>query len=113
MDTIFEEIINALNKTTQEGGKTFESGKFVGLGWCFRQRKTSNFEGPYPLIALKVQKNAVHLYYPFWLFSSTEIQNFQEIFGQSAMGKSCIRVKKLSTERLNGIREIALRSCQH
>jgi len=97
LNELYDEIEQLIEDITGQIGMPFTLGAFSGMGWCYAPTPMS--KDPYPNITIKQQKNAIHVYYAFWKFNEDEKKRFTSIFGQSAAGKSCIRIKKMTSER--------------
>lgn len=98
---LYEEILALLEEVIGEKGKSFTVGKFSGIGWLDFHYKCTTYDGLYPRISLKQQANGVHIYV---MSGEAEFLNeFIDIFGKSAIGKGCVRIKKLTPERQDGI----------
>ena len=106
MDELYSEIKNIIEKQAQKAGELFESGKFSGLGWYFYHYKCSTYDGPYPRICLKQQKNGVHVYTALWQDGKSVLEDYVDVFGKSAIGKGCIRIKKMTPARKEALLEI-------
>ena len=66
METIYDEVNQMITNLTGQQGEEFEAGAFSGLGWLFFHYKCSTYDGRYPRVSLKLQKNAVHVYVHAW-----------------------------------------------
>ena len=106
MDGLYGEIKDIIEKQAQKTGEPFESGKFTGLGWYFFHYKCSTYDGPYPRVCLKQQQNAVHIYTALWQDGESVLEDYVDVFGKSAIGKGCIRIKKLTPARKEALLEI-------
>jgi hypothetical protein len=95
LDELYNEIMRLVKDITKQNGMPFELGAFSAIGW----RHDSSNDTPMPYISIKKQKNAVHVYYSFWKFNEAEKRHFVSVFGKSAIGKSCIRIRKMTVER--------------
>ena len=109
LEKIYQQVKEIIIAEIQEEATDFSIGKFTGEAWCFEQDIRGGNRPDYPSIMLKQQKNGVHLYIAFWKFSKDEMEEMSRIFGKSAVGKSCIRLRKLTPERVEAIRNIAIR----
>ncbi|MCL2557031.1 MAG: hypothetical protein FWE09_00970 [Treponema sp.] len=108
LQSLHDEIAGILEKEIGAAGYDFACGKFEGLGWIDFHYKCSTHDGPFPRIALKIQKNAVHLYLMLWLEGQPPpLQRYVGLFGKSAIGAGCLRVKWLDDDRREAIAEIA------
>jgi len=106
MENLYNEVYDLIKNETNDNGTDFTSGKFNGLGWYFYHYKCSTHDGPYPRIALKQQKNGVHVYTALWENNRSILQEYEDVFGKSNLGQGCIRLKKLTPERQKALREI-------
>ena len=106
MEELYQEIYQLMKDETGQEGRDFAIGAFSGLGWLYAPYKSASFDGLYPKICLKEQKNAVHVYVTLFVDGKSVIENYTAIFGKSAIGKSCIRVKKLTRQRREALEEI-------
>ena len=108
---LYDKILNKIELKYGEAGKNFTCGKFEGLGWDFYHYKCSTYDGPYPRVALKQQKNGTHVYTMLWEDGKSVLEDYIDVFGKSAVGKGCLRIKKLTPEReaaLDAILDVAL-----
>ena len=101
-----DEIARIIERESGETGHDFTNGAFEGLGWLNFHYRCSTYDGPYPRIALKLQKNAVHLYLMVWVDGEPPLKRYAELFGKSAVGRCCLRIKFLDDERRKAIAEI-------
>ena len=106
LQNLYNEIEQLINSEAGESGRPFVYGKFEGVGWLNFHYSCTAYEGPYPRIALKQQKNAIHFYVMLWVEGKSILENYIHIFGKTSIGKGCIRIKKLSDERKNALSEI-------
>ena len=104
---LHDEIAGIIERETGETGRDFAQGKFEGLGWLNFHYKCTTYDGPYPRIALKIQKNAVHLYLMVWVDGEPPLKRYAELFGKSAIGQGCLRIKFLNDDRRKAVAEIA------
>ena len=104
---LHDEIAGIIDRETGETGHAFAQGKFEGIGWLDFHYKCSTYDGPYPRIALRMQKDAVHLYLMVWLDGEPPLKRYTEIFGKSAVGSGCVRIRFLDDGRRRSIAEIA------
>jgi len=107
LQNLHDEIVGIIERETGETGYDFAQGKFEGLGWLNFHYKCSTYDGPYPRIALKIQKNAVHLYLMVWVDGEPPLKRYTELFGKSAVGQGCLRIKFLDDRRREAVAEIA------
>ena len=103
---LYNEIKTLINTQTQQIGKDYVCGKFEGEGWLPFHYVCSTFDGMYPRISLKQQKNAVHFYIMLWIDGVPVLERYTELFGKSAVGKGCLRIKQLTPERARALCEI-------
>jgi len=108
LQSLYYEIKNLIDEGVGEPGHEYEYGKFKGLGWLDFDYANTNYEGPFPRISLKLQKNAVHVYVMMWIDGKPILENYVNIFGKSAVGKGCLRIKKLNDERKRALEEIIM-----
>ncbi|MCL1987897.1 MAG: hypothetical protein FWG64_08005 [Firmicutes bacterium] len=104
LDSLYNGILELFTSelgNEHRNGTEYTIGKFTGIGFLFPKE---DCEKP-PLISLKRQKNAVHIY-------AINLEKYAPIFGKSAVGKGCIRVKSLNNERLQAIKEIISKNKQ-
>jgi len=106
LQPLYDEIKNTIENEVGEPGYNFAYRSFEGQGWLNFHYVCSTYEGQYPRIVLKQQKEAVHFYVMLWVDGKPILENYTSIFGKSSVGKSCIRIKKLNDERRNAIVEI-------
>lgn len=107
MDNLYNELIELLDKLTNQKGKNFTMGKFEGIGWIDNLYSSNTHNGIYPMISLRKYDKTVNMYVMNWNESNViNINNYIEVFGSSSIGKSCIRIKKLSESRIAAIKEI-------
>ena len=104
--SLYDEIEHMIVSEVGVQGHPFIYGKFEGLGWLDFQYTSSAYEGPCPKIALKQQKNAVHLYVMSQTQGQPLLEKYVPIFGKTAVGKGCLRIKTLNEARRNAITEI-------
>ena len=101
LDDLYVEILEILENKLGKG-ESYISGKFEGLGWLNFPYKG----GLLPKISLKQQKNAVHLYIMKWIDGKPVLDRYRHIFGKSATGVGCIRIKKLDSDRKQALIDI-------
>ena len=106
LQSIYDEIEQIINSEAGEQGHNFAIGKFSGMGWLNFYYTCSTYDGLYPRIALKRQTNAVHLYVMLWGDGKPILERYTGIFGKTAVGKSCLRIRKLDDKRKTAIAEI-------
>jgi len=106
MEETYQEIYQLIKETSGQEGTEFEIGAFSGLGWLYAPYKSTTFDGLYPKLVLKQQKQAVHVYVTLFENGKSLLENYTEVFGKSAIGKSCIRIKKLTPERKAALLEL-------
>ena len=104
LEALFAEIAELISTRVGEAGKPFTAGKFTGLGWLDFPYRTTDYDGPYPRIALKTQSDAVHVY--VMSRDPDMLQEYVNVFGKTGIGKGCIRIKKLTPERQAALIEI-------
>jgi len=103
---LYDEIRHIIESKIGEAGEKFSYGKFDGLGWLNFHYTCSTYDGLFPRISLKQQKNAVHIYVMMWKDGRPLLENYVNVFGKSAIGKGCLRIKKLNEEFKKAICEI-------
>ena len=113
LQSLHEEIAGILEREIGSAGRPFACGKFEGLDWLDFHYKCSTYDGPYPKIALKTQKSAVHLYVMLWLDGKPVLERYVGIFSKSAVGKGCLRINRLDDERREVVAEIARLALRH
>lgn len=106
LQSLYYEIKSLIDEETGELGQEYEYGKFKGLGWLVYNYSNTSYEGPLPRISLKLQKSAVHVYVMLWINGKPVLENYVHVFGKSAVGKGCLRIKKLDAERKRALKEI-------
>lgn len=106
MDELYLELKELIESHSGQKGLLFEAGAFSGLGWYFFHYKCSTFDGPYPRVSLKQQKNAVHVYTALWDNGKSVLEDYVGIFGKSGVGKGCLRIRKLTPARRQALIEI-------
>ena len=106
LEILYNEIESIITNEVGESGRIFTFGKFEGIGWLDFHYKCSTYDGLYPRISLKQQTNAVHFYIILWIDGKPVLDDYIEIFGKSAVGKGCLRIKKLDETRRAALVEI-------
>ena len=106
LESIFTDIKSMIDKQTGEEGIEFVHGKFSGIGWLKFHYVCSTYNGEYPRLLLKRQKDAVHLYALLWDDGKPVLERYICVFGKSAVGKSCVRIKTLDDKRVRALHEI-------
>ena len=108
METIlYEKIKFIIDRETGADGHVFRSGKFEGIGWLFFHYVCSTYDGLYPRLSIKQQSSGVHLYVMTMENSGGSIlDKYIPVFGKSAIGKGCLRIKKLTSEHEEALIEI-------
>ena len=107
LDVLYGKILMLIETEVGVQGTPFTAGKFEGVGWLDFHYVCSTYDGKYPRIALKKQANGVHVY----IMSSEYgiLAEYVDIFGKTAIGKGCVRVKLLTEEREAGLVELIRR----
>lgn len=85
----------------------FKTNSINLIGYGTMHYKCSTYDGPYPFVSFAPQKNNVSLYLMLFIEGKPYIEKYTSIFGKSNVGKGCIRIKKLNSERINALKEIA------
>jgi hypothetical protein len=98
MSELYNEIEKLIENIVGKTGELYELGAFSGIGWSHASTPM-NRESSNHIVVIKKQKNAVHVYYAFWKFDEDEKNRIVSVFGKSAVGKNCIRIKKMTEER--------------
>lgn len=106
IEDINNQIQDLITHEIGEAGQAFSLGKFHGIGWIQYPEGSNLDPSDYPLIALKKYEKSVNLYAYLWDTDPVYYKHLESIFGKSAMGKSCIRIKKLNHERIQAIVDI-------
>jgi len=106
MKNLYDEVERMITSEVGKEGHPFVYGKFEGVGWLDFQYTSSTYKGPYPRIALKQQTGAVHLYVMLRIGGEPFLEKYVSIFGKAAVGKGCLRIKKLDDTRRDAIVEI-------
>ncbi len=84
-----------------------ESDSITLLGYNFVPYKNTCYDGVYPMISMAPQKNSLNLYINFFYRGNEPItKGFANIFGKSNVGISCIKIRKLTAERIDAINDI-------
>ena len=103
---LYHEILSLIERTVGEPARPFTCGKFDGVGWLDFHYVCSTYDGAYPRLALKQQKNAVHVYLMLWIDGIPVLERYMSLFGKSAVGKGCLRLKKLDPAKEAALVEI-------
>lgn len=106
MEALFEQINQLISRTVGSPGQAFTAGQFSGLGWLEFHYVCSTYDGPYPRIALKQYDKTVNFYIHVWDNGQSILENYKEVFGKSAVGVGCIRIRKLNEQRIEALREL-------
>jgi len=113
MQNTYNEIKDIIETTIGEQGKHYVAGKADGLGWLEINYKNTCFDGTIPMISIKQREKAVHVYVMMWSGGKPITEDYIKVFGKSAVGVSCIRIRKLTEERKEALREIAQIAREH
>ena len=100
---MFDEICNLISSEVDEVPKEYSVGKFHGLGWLF----IGNIEDSSPLIAIKEYEKTVNVYFFLFEDGRSVIEDYQEVFKKSNLGKSCICLRSLTDEKRLALRKLA------
>ena len=106
LEQLYQQVETLIEQRVGVEGTPFVCGKFEGLGWLYYHYKCSTYEGPYPRISLKQQKNAIHFYIMLWIDGVPVLERYIEVFGKSAVGKGCLRIKKWEDKHINAVLEL-------
>ena len=104
MHELYEQLKTIIETETDLSGTVYTSGKFTGIGWFPFNYKTTTYEQELYLISLKEYEKTVNLYVMHWVDGENIVGQYVDVFGKSAVGKGCIRIKKLSPEREHVVR---------
>ena len=107
LDVLYDQILTLIETEVGAKAKPFTAGKFEGVGWLDFHYVCSTYDGIYPRIALKKQANGVHVY-----VMSPEygiLSEYVDIFGKTAIGKGCVRIKLLTESREASLIELVKR----
>lgn len=99
---MYQQIIDLINYETGEEAQVYSIGKFTGLGWL---HDSSNE----PRITIKEYNNSVHIYAYLWDKDENHHHVLASIFGKSGVGKTCIRIKTLNSDKIDAIKDIVAR----
>ena len=105
-DALYNEIKSLIDREVGGLGVDFTAGKFTGIGWLFFHYKCTSYDGLYPRISLKQYPDSVHIYFHLFKDGQSELDSFVDIFGKSAVGKGCVRLKKWNEERKDALNEL-------
>lgn len=103
---LYDRIKKIINEVVGEEGVEYTLGKFTGDGWLNFHYVCSTYDGQYPRVSLKQQKAGVHVYIMLWIEGKPILENYIDVFGKTAVGKGCLRLKKLTDEGEVALREI-------
>ena len=103
---LYKKMKSLIEEITGEPGHQVVCGKFEGEGWLMYHYVCSTYDGMYPRVSIKQQKNAVHFYVMLWIAGKPILERYAYLFPKSAMGKGCLRLKKLSSETEQVLREV-------
>lgn len=106
LDHLYQQLRHIINEETATIGQPYTYGAFTGLGWLNFHYTCSTYDGPYPRMSLKQFDKAVHFYIMLWINGKPILDDYVTVFGKSAVGKGCLRFKKLTPEREMALREI-------
>lgn len=94
MDILYQELIQIIEKELQEKGNEYTVGKFTGLGWYFPEGQNG-----VPKVSLKKYEKSVNLYFFPHENGEPLLSRYENVFKKGNMGKGCLRIKNLSTEK--------------
>ncbi len=77
------------------------------IGYCFINYKNSTYkDNLWPIISIAPQKNYVALYIFLMHDNKYFLEQYEDNFKKSQLGKSCLRIKKLDESNIEIITEI-------
>lgn len=100
MDELYKEIIKIIEDELKVAGKEYTVGKFTGLGWLFPN------EMPMPAISVKQYAKTVNLYLMPIVNGAFILDEYEAIFKKSNMGKGCIRLRSLISDKAKAVRKL-------
>lgn len=103
---LYHEIKALIDEQVGEVGREYTIGKFTGDGWLNFHYVCSTYDGQYPRISLKQQKQSVNFYLMLWIDGKPVLENYQSVFGKTALGKGCLRLKKIDDKGKVALKEI-------
>ncbi len=84
---------------------TSESGMSM-VAYHLIDYKNTYYDGKWPLLAIAPQKNTINVYAFVLIEGHYVAETFAEVFGKSNVGKSCIRIRKMNSERYTALKTI-------
>lgn len=98
---LFIELYEFINKVIGGEGVLFKQHENSGtiIGYYVVPYKTNDYDGEYPLISIAPQKNNISVYVMVTVNGEYLVPKYGDIFGQSNIGKSCIRIRRMNDEK--------------
>ncbi|WP_159649224.1 hypothetical protein [Erysipelothrix aquatica] len=92
MEHIEQHLVHIISEIVGSPGREYHLGKFEGLAWFLNNAET-------PVVSLKKYDKTVNVYAMTWSQNHELAKAVETTFGKSAIGKSCIRIRKLTPDR--------------
>lgn len=106
MDTLYNELVEYITRRTNENPVPISMGKFEGIGWIEMPYESAQYTGNYPTLVIKQYDKTVNLYVTLYDGDEPVAMRYASVFGKSAVGKTCIRIKKLNEAKLEALDDI-------
>ncbi|WOO89630.1 hypothetical protein R2F61_02665 [Mollicutes bacterium LVI A0078] len=107
---LFIELVEYLNGLLGEQGQLFESmadSHMTMIGYKLTDYKNNCYDGKWPIVSIAPQKSTINVYI---MAVDNEgnylVPKYQEYFGKSNCGKSCIRVRSMNDIKYAGLYRI-------
>lgn len=92
MEHIEQRLVHIISEIVGSPAQEYHLGKFEGLAWYLRNAET-------PVVSLKKYDKTVNVYAMTWSQNHELAKAVETTFGKTAIGKSCIRIRKLTPDR--------------
>ncbi len=107
---LFTELVEYLDSLIGEQGTLFESmneSKMTMVGYKLTDYKNSCYDGKWPIVSIAPQKSTINIYImAVDIEGNFLVPKYQEYFGKSNCGKSCIRVRSMNDIKYAGLYRI-------
>ncbi len=104
---LFKEIVEYIDREYGSPGIIFKStSKMSMLAYQLVDYKNTSYDGMWPQIAIAPQQKSINIYVFALKGDHYLLEEYQEIFGISNIGKSCLRIRKMNKRRYKALKEI-------